>query len=55
MAFPWDDRDEELNLRDRLAQIIAEKCSGNRFANPSEEDYALADEIGSRIEEWLRA
>lgn len=39
----WDDRDNELNLRDRMATLIAIIVSGIEEAEPEPVDYEMAD------------
>lgn len=46
----WDQRDIELNLREKLAQLIASKISGLPFADPIPEDYSLADALSDLID-----
>lgn len=46
----WNDRDMELNLRDRLACIVAEKISGTKDAIPEQDDYDMADKLAAMIE-----
>ena len=45
----WDQRDIELNLREKLAQLIAAKISGVYEPVPTAEDYALADALSDYI------
>jgi hypothetical protein len=44
-------KDVELNLRDRLANIVAAKVSGIKDAIPEHDDYNMADRILDLIEE----
>lgn len=50
----WDDRDKELNLRDRMASLIAIIVSGVEPAEPEPSDYALADTFRVFIEENMK-
>lgn len=49
----WDQRDFELNLRERLAQIVAEIISGAEGAIPEQFDYEIADSLRNDIEAYL--
>lgn len=49
MPDPWDDRDKVLRLRDRFAQLVAEKISGSEGTIPESVDYDIADDIASLI------
>lgn len=46
----WDDRDNELGLRDKLAQLIAEVVSGVADVQPESVDYARADKLRRYLE-----
>ncbi len=48
----WDERDEEFDLRGRLARIIASKASGIHpdFMQPTKRDYAMADVFAELME-----
>lgn len=49
----WDERDIELNIRNRLASLIAETQSGVPGAEPTLEDYASADLLKRTLDEEL--
>lgn len=49
----WDPRDQELNLREKLAQLIAIKTSGVPDALPEKQDYELADYFAQMINNRL--
>lgn len=49
----WDDRDNDLGLRDELAALIAVKTSGMSGAIPEQADYDLADECAKLIEKKI--
>ena len=51
----WDDRDLELGLRDKMAQIIAVIVCGMPTALPELNDYALADAVRDMIESSSRS
>jgi len=51
----WDSRDREIGLRDQFAKLVATKISGLYEVIPNENDYRIADEIGSMIEAHLDA
>lgn len=46
----WDDRDIELGLREKMAQIVAEIVSGSEGAIPEQFDYEVADRLREMIE-----
>lgn len=47
----WDARDKELDLKEKLAKIIASTISGiePELVRPIEEDYLLADKLKRSI------
>ena len=47
----WDERDKELDLRGKMAQIIAAKTSGldPKLIVPEPPDFELADEFANII------
>lgn len=49
----WDDRDIELELRDRMASLVAEIVSGSEGAIPEQFDYDMADHLRLEIERGL--
>jgi hypothetical protein len=51
--FGWNKRDLDLGLRDNLAGIIASIISGAENAAPTQEDYALADDLRNQIHVML--
>jgi len=50
----WDERDTQLNTRERLAQIVAEVVSGVENAEPTEMDFELTDKVRDQLEIWIR-
>ncbi len=50
MGAKWDARDAELKLRERFAQLIAEKTSGVEGAEPTQDDFDLADSFAEQYE-----
>jgi hypothetical protein len=46
---PWDERDMELDLRRKFAELVAIKTSGIENAIPEQDDYDLADKAATLI------
>jgi hypothetical protein len=51
----YDDRDVELGVRDRLAEIVALIVSGTPGALPEQDDYNVADHLRAEVERLVNA
>lgn len=49
----WDRRDNELGLREKMAQLVSTIVSGLEDAVPEQRDFDLADHIRDEIEKWV--
>lgn len=49
----WDERDVELNLRHKLAVIVAQIISGVETPDPTDEDFVLADAFRAEVTQYL--